>query len=158
MNSIRCPDCGHIFSESEKLLCQIPDGHYCPKCWTRTPEARDRVSQKVESDMSGSANQDGALAPSGSGIGTHPESASNPFHGPGVTIESELCKGCDFCVDVCPEDCLYMAEMINSRGYRYARYEGDRCTGCGICYYNCPEPGSIVVYKNDGKKKESING
>ena len=77
---------------------------------------------------------------------------------PGVDIESELCKGCEFCVDVCPEDCLYMSDMINSRGYRYARYEGEECTGCGVCYYNCPEPGAIVVHKGSGRKKEKSRG
>lgn len=65
-----------------------------------------------------------------------------------VEIDSELCKGCEFCVDVCPEECLAMADLINSRGYRFALYEGDHCTGCGVCYYNCPEPGAIAVYKS----------
>jgi NAD-dependent dihydropyrimidine dehydrogenase PreA subunit len=72
-----------------------------------------------------------------------------------VEIESELCKGCEFCVDVCPEECLAMADLINSRGYRFALYEGDRCTGCGVCYYNCPEPGAIAVYKSKPDSKEN---
>lgn len=65
-----------------------------------------------------------------------------------VAIQRELCKGCEFCVDVCPEECLAMSDLINSRGFRFAQYEGDRCTGCGVCYYNCPEPGAIIVYKS----------
>lgn len=72
-----------------------------------------------------------------------------------VEIEAELCKGCEFCVDVCPEECLSMADLINSRGYRFAMYEGDHCTGCGVCYYNCPEPGAIVVYKTKPEGEES---
>ena len=72
-----------------------------------------------------------------------------------VDIDSELCKGCEFCVDVCPEECLAMADLINSRGYRFALYEGDHCTGCGVCYYNCPEPGAIVVYKSKPEGLES---
>ncbi|HEX9750982.1 MAG TPA: 4Fe-4S dicluster domain-containing protein [candidate division Zixibacteria bacterium] len=66
---------------------------------------------------------------------------------PRVEIESELCKGCDFCVTSCPEECLFMSELINARGYRFAGYTGRDCTGCGICFYNCPEPGAITVYK-----------
>lgn len=72
-----------------------------------------------------------------------------------VEIESELCKGCEFCVDVCPEECLAMADLINSRGYRFALYEGDHCTGCGVCYYNCPEPGAIAVYKSKSEREEA---
>jgi len=75
-----------------------------------------------------------------------------PDDTPRVDIETELCKGCEFCVTTCPEDCLYMAEMINSRGYRYAQYTGRDCTGCGICFYNCPEPGAITVYKQPARK------
>ena len=75
-----------------------------------------------------------------------------------VEIEQELCKGCEYCVDTCPEECLAMADMINSRGYRFAMYEGDRCTGCGICYYNCPEPGAIEVSKLAPKKLEVSSG
>jgi 2-oxoisovalerate ferredoxin oxidoreductase delta subunit len=51
-----------------------------------------------------------------------------------------------------------MADLINSRGYRFAQYEGDRCTGCGICYYNCPEPGAIAVTKNVSEKVEVPSG
>jgi len=72
-----------------------------------------------------------------------------------VDIEQELCKGCEFCVDVCPEECLAMADLINSRGYRFAMYEGDRCTGCGVCYYNCPEPGAITVHKSRSNREGS---
>jgi len=72
-----------------------------------------------------------------------------------VEIDSELCKGCEFCVDVCPEECLAMADLINSRGFRFALYEGDRCTGCGVCYCNCPEPGAIAVYKSRPVKQEA---
>jgi len=77
---------------------------------------------------------------------------------PTVEIHNNLCKGCVFCVDVCPEECLSMSEMINSRGYRYAVYEGERCTGCGVCFYNCPEPAAITVYKGTKKRAEVSRG
>jgi hypothetical protein len=32
---MRCPECQYELTESEKLLCLIPDGHYCPQCWAR---------------------------------------------------------------------------------------------------------------------------
>jgi len=77
---------------------------------------------------------------------------------PWVTMESELCKGCDFCVVTCPPEVLKMSTDINSRGYRFSIYIGKDCTGCGICYYNCPEPGAIIVYRKpkDKKKKKVL--
>lgn len=89
-------------------------------------------------------------------MGPHGAARTNPPAREGhVEIERELCKGCEFCVDVCPEECLAMADLINSRGYRFAQYEGERCTGCGVCYYNCPEPGAIIVYKSNPNRQET---
>jgi NAD-dependent dihydropyrimidine dehydrogenase PreA subunit len=73
---------------------------------------------------------------------------------PWVIVESELCKGCDFCVVTCPPEVLEMSADINRRGYRFSFYKGEGCTGCGICYYNCPEPGAITVYRKPTDKKE----
>lgn len=67
-----------------------------------------------------------------------------------VEVAKELCKGCDFCVASCPEDCLAFSTDINQRGYRFAYYLGSDCTGCGICFYVCPEPGAITVYRKTG--------
>ena len=73
---------------------------------------------------------------------------------PWVIVESELCKGCDYCVVSCPPDVLEMSAEINRRGYRFSMYKGEGCTGCGICYYNCPEPGAITVYRKAKDTKE----
>ena len=77
---------------------------------------------------------------------------------PTVEIHTDLCKGCVFCVDVCPEEVLSMSDMINARGYRFAVYAGERCTGCGVCFYNCPEPSAITVYKGTKKRAEVSRG
>lgn len=77
---------------------------------------------------------------------------------PWVIVESELCKGCDYCVVTCPPEVLELSADINTRGYRFSYYKGEGCTGCGICYYNCPEPGAITVYRKlkDKKKKKVL--
>jgi NAD-dependent dihydropyrimidine dehydrogenase PreA subunit len=78
---------------------------------------------------------------------TRTENRVAPF----VEVVKELCKGCDFCIVSCPEECLAFSDRINSHGYRFAYYLGQDCTGCGICFYNCPEPGAITVYKKSGQ-------
>jgi len=73
---------------------------------------------------------------------------------PWIEVDSELCKGCDYCVQTCPPDCLGFSTEINTRGYHFSYYKGDGCTGCGICFYNCPEPGAITVYRKPKTKKD----
>ncbi len=64
-----------------------------------------------------------------------------------VIIHPEQCKGCYLCIEACPRDSLLRCNVLNSRGYYYAKYSGEGCTGCGLCFYSCPEPGAITVYR-----------
>jgi 2-oxoglutarate ferredoxin oxidoreductase subunit delta len=64
-----------------------------------------------------------------------------------IEIRVDECKGCSYCVDVCPQKVLEISPAINRMGYHPSSYKGEGCTGCGICFYACPEPGAIAVYK-----------
>ncbi len=55
-----------------------------------------------------------------------------------VTIDIELCKGCELCIPACPVDVLFMSEARNERGEQYPQLKPG-CTGCGACYYVCPD-------------------
>ena len=55
-----------------------------------------------------------------------------------VTIDIELCKGCELCIPACPVDVLVMSEARNERGEQYPLLKPG-CTGCGACYYVCPD-------------------
>ena len=64
-----------------------------------------------------------------------------------VEILEEECKGCALCVDVCPQDLLYLSDHINQKGHRYVQQiDPEQCTGCTLCYVQCPSS-AIVVYK-----------
>lgn len=57
-----------------------------------------------------------------------------------VFIKPEICKGCSYCIDFCPTDCLEFSKDFNSKGYHYpilARPED--CTGCDLCGMYCPD-------------------
>ena len=64
-----------------------------------------------------------------------------------VVVNEDECKGCNLCVEICPEDVLLIEKHFNVMGFHPAGYVGDGCTGCGQCFYQCPEPGAIAVYK-----------
>lgn len=64
-----------------------------------------------------------------------------------VRINSQRCKGCEYCVHFCPESVLTLSKELNSRGYHYATLKSeDGCTGCTICGLVCPDM-AIDVYR-----------
>ena len=72
-----------------------------------------------------------------------------------VKIEIENCKGCELCVNECPQDSLKMSKNINKKGYHYAVLNDDTCTGCTNCALVCPEA-IITVYRESKTIKEKI--
>ncbi len=58
-----------------------------------------------------------------------------------VVIETDRCKGCELCVQVCPQEVLHLAPDYNARGYHPVVLDESRnhCTGCGVCAVVCPD-------------------
>ncbi|WP_130864267.1 4Fe-4S dicluster domain-containing protein [Bacilliculturomica massiliensis] len=54
-------------------------------------------------------------------------------------INIAACKGCGFCVDVCPKQALSLSAEFNPAGYNYAVIDEKACIGCGTCYTVCPD-------------------
>jgi 2-oxoglutarate ferredoxin oxidoreductase subunit delta len=63
-----------------------------------------------------------------------------------VIIDIEKCKGCELCIDACPQVTLALAPRINQKGYHFAIKVQDNCTGCLNCALVCPEA-IISVYR-----------
>ena len=73
-----------------------------------------------------------------------------------IIIDIERCKGCELCIDACPQDALEASRQVNKKGYLYiVRVDDTACTGCTNCALVCPE-GGITVYRQVGGKKEQI--
>ncbi len=57
-----------------------------------------------------------------------------------VTINTELCKGCGFCIEFCPTGTLGFSEEFNSKGYHPPKaVKPEACTGCDLCGIYCPD-------------------
>jgi len=57
-----------------------------------------------------------------------------------VFVKAEICKGCAYCIEFCPADCLRFSRNYNAKGYHYpvlARPE--LCVGCNTCGQFCPD-------------------
>jgi len=64
-----------------------------------------------------------------------------------VVIDKETCKGCELCVEHCPQDALQMdKEDINSKGFFVASLvDEEKCNSCTFCAVMCPDM-AIRVY------------
>jgi 2-oxoglutarate ferredoxin oxidoreductase subunit delta len=59
---------------------------------------------------------------------------------PQILIDRERCKGCEQCVQACPQHILALAAEINTGGYTFAQVaEPRRCIGCRTCCIACPD-------------------
>lgn len=59
-----------------------------------------------------------------------------------VEIDIEICKGCGFCIEFCPNDVLDYSGRVNKQGYQYPIVKPgfeDKCVGCGMCERVCPD-------------------
>jgi 2-oxoglutarate ferredoxin oxidoreductase subunit delta len=66
-----------------------------------------------------------------------------------IEISVELCKGCEYCVVVCPVKIIRMSKGTNSRSTHYAEVtDMPKCTGCGLCAKVCPDV-AIEVWKDE---------
>lgn len=66
-----------------------------------------------------------------------------------IVVSEELCKGCELCTSVCPQDLIKMAmDRFTPKGYHPATLIDPEieCTGCAICSVICPDA-AITVYR-----------
>jgi 2-oxoglutarate ferredoxin oxidoreductase subunit delta len=72
-----------------------------------------------------------------------------------VRFEIDTCKGCELCIEACPQESIELSPGINKQGYHYAVLVKDNCTGCTNCALVCPDA-VITVYREDKKKKTPV--
>ncbi len=71
-----------------------------------------------------------------------------------VQFDIERCKGCELCIDACPQESLQLSPKINTQGYHYAVLVKDNCTGCVNCALVCPD--AVITVYRETKKKEKV--
>ena len=73
-----------------------------------------------------------------------------------ITIDTERCKGCRFCLSVCPKKMIRVASYINQRGDTPAiviEEKAHECTGCAVCAIMCPDTAIFVYRRNMASSK-----
>ena len=57
-----------------------------------------------------------------------------------VVLNTEYCKECGYCAEVCRVGTFGPAESFNVKGYRPQEVKTcDWCVGCFKCYFACPD-------------------
>ncbi len=59
-------------------------------------------------------------------------------------LRTDWCKGCGYCVDVCPQKALSIGKTPNGQGYLFVELREDACVACGVCRIVCPD--SVFVF------------
>ena len=66
-----------------------------------------------------------------------------------IKIEENLCKGCGFCIEVCPKKIFKESNHLNQKGYTQPEIVNpDTCIFCKNCELICPEM-AISVKKEE---------
>jgi len=64
-----------------------------------------------------------------------------------IEVNDQYCKGCELCINACPQDVLKLdMDRLTPKGYHPAYIFQDGCTGCAICALVCPDA-AITVYR-----------
>lgn len=71
-----------------------------------------------------------------------------------VDFNIETCKGCELCIEACPQHSIELSPSINTQGYHYAVLIKDNCTGCTNCALVCPD--AVITVYRETKKKERV--
>jgi 2-oxoglutarate/2-oxoacid ferredoxin oxidoreductase subunit alpha len=73
-----------------------------------------------------------------------------------VFVRTEICKGCSFCIDFCPTDCLSFSTEFNPKGYHFPVLSTpEACTGCDLCGLYCPD---FAIYGERWKDIDARQG
>lgn len=80
--------------------------------------------------------------------------------------EKKECCGCNACVQICPQGCIYME--TDAEGFMYPKVNTEVCINCGLCDKACPiinqnqprRPHAVYASKNknDEIRKQSSSG
>lgn len=70
-----------------------------------------------------------------------------------IHIDEKLCKGCYFCVEICPKEVLAKSDGLSPKGYIIVKVENiENCIVCRLCERICPDF-AISVYETKSKKR-----
>ncbi len=72
-------------------------------------------------------------------------------------IETERCKGCGLCVQICPKKVLEISDKVSAKGYFPAfQARPEDCIHCTLCCIMCPDVAITITKSIDETEKETM--
>ena len=61
-------------------------------------------------------------------------------------MDRDLCTGCEFCIDICPFDCIYLIEdpLHETMVHKIAEVDAPACVSCRLCETVCDKDAIFV--------------
>lgn len=72
-----------------------------------------------------------------------------------IDVKIDTCKGCELCIEACPQESMALSKELNTLGYHYAVLVQDNCTGCANCALVCPDAVITVYREAKGKSRKA---
>ncbi len=80
-------------------------------------------------------------------LNSHPKPAELVFSNYFARVDTDLCTGCELCLERCQMNAIQM----NQAGQ--ALIDRDRCIGCGLCVTTCPDEALALIQKPEEQLK-----
>jgi Na+-translocating ferredoxin:NAD+ oxidoreductase subunit B len=122
-------------------------GICAPKCPTRAITGRDNSIYFIDSKLCIDCGVCGIYCPVEAVVDASGARVKriDQLQMPKARVEEELCSACEYCVDICPFNCISMRPRSDpSAFFKTAVVDGNLCVGCGLCEKVCAK-GSIRV-------------
>ena len=78
-----------------------------------------------------------------------------PKERPKAVVIEEDCSGCQYCIDICPFDCLAL-EFVPGAGFATATarmVSEKKCVACSLCVEVCPREACVLAVPTTGDKQ-----
>ncbi|MBD3213114.1 MAG: 4Fe-4S dicluster domain-containing protein [Candidatus Lokiarchaeota archaeon] len=70
-----------------------------------------------------------------------------------IKIKEEYCKGCGFCVEICPKNILKQNSKSNLKGYILPEViDREECIFCKKCELICPEIAISIIREEENNE------
>ena len=64
---------------------------------------------------------------------------------PKAIVDRDLCTGCEFCIDICPFDCIYLIDdPFHETFHKIAEVDAGPCVSCRLCETVCEKDAIFV--------------
>ena len=72
-------------------------------------------------------------------------------------VDTERCKGCGLCKDVCPKNVLEISDTVSAKGYfPIFQARPEDCIHCSLCCVMCPDVAITIIESSDETPEKAM--